>query len=121
MRSSAITLSLCVAVVLSGCSTAPSRGDVGAALLFDSKGTLDTASFNAALRARLPPGTPLEQVNTFFASLGAVCASNAQYILYSCTIPLEKPHCGSVVNVRIDSENRRLTNLDSSYGVEWCD
>ena len=121
MRSNALAFSLCAAFELSGCATAPSRGDVGAAILFDAKVSLIPSAFNAAIRSQLPPGTPLAEVEGFMSKLGAGCSLNPQYIIYSCTIPLDKWHCGMQIHIRVDSESGRLTNLDAAYDVEWCD
>lgn len=121
MRSSALAISLCAALELAGCANAPTRGDLSAAILFDAKGSLIPSAFNAAIRSQLPPGTPLAEVEAYMSRLGAGCSYNLQDVIYACTIPLDKRHCGMHINVRVDSESDRLTSLDAAYDMEWCD
>ena len=79
MRIQAI-ISLIALLLISGCATGDKqafevdhRRDFAYALLYQADGYENKAAFEAAIRARFPSGTPVQDMAVFFEKYGGEC------------------------------------------------
>ena len=109
-------LTLC----LSGCSLFTDRTKSIAALtLTNEHGGFDQATYNAAIQARYPSGTPLQKVLSYVDEAGGKCGDRDGRLW--CEIPVRSSFCAAhLLGLDVGSAGDRVTDIKVHVGGLSC-
>jgi len=109
-----------LALCLGGCSLLTDRTKSIAALtLTNEQGGFDQATYNAAIQARYPSGTPLKKVLNYVDEAGGKCGDREGRLW--CEIPVKSTFCAAhLLGLDVGSASDRVTDIKVHVGGISC-
>ena len=119
MRLHQAVLVVLATVLLGGC-VHDRRGLVAAKTLLNADGAFDEAALGAALRAKFPPGSPVENLRRYVRETKGECNAR-EGGQYRCEIPYRGGFCwAQLIGLDVETEGSAIKGMKVQVGGLGC-